>query len=294
MSKPQYRLKGAARRIALIVLAGLTFLTLAAFTIVWWQARRPMVGQPEYVAMGSSFAAGIGLGSAAPGSPSICMRSLKGYPAQVSGMAGLALRDVTCSGSTTQHILDGGQAFLPPQLAAVARQTRLVTITSGGNDIGYVADLMRASAQYGVLGEVLIDNRLPPDERGYARVTANLRRIVQAIRMRAPDATIVLVTYPEIVPPTGTCPSLGVDEQVADRARVVAARLAAATRAAAHAEGVLIADMAAASIGHHACSSTPWVYGVAPDKGTAFHPNPAGARATALTVMATLDDPEMK
>ena len=52
--------------------------------------------------------------------------------------------DVSCSGATTAHILKrwGG---LPPQIDAVTPAARLVTVTIGGNDVGYVGGLMAAS-----------------------------------------------------------------------------------------------------------------------------------------------------
>jgi hypothetical protein len=75
----------------------------------------------------------------------VSMRSTNGYLHLLAGMTGISLVDMSSSGSTTQHILRGGQMFLGAQLAAIGHATRLVIITSGGNDVGYIGDLMSAS-----------------------------------------------------------------------------------------------------------------------------------------------------
>ena len=75
------------------------------------QGRRKPRGTPQYVALGSSYAAGIGLGKRAPGSPVACFRSVNDYPQQLARILGLSLVDVTCSGATTKHVLLGRQYF---------------------------------------------------------------------------------------------------------------------------------------------------------------------------------------
>jgi lysophospholipase L1-like esterase len=242
----------------------------------------------EYVALGSSFASGIGLGPREPGSPMVCMRSTQGYPQQLARMTGLSLVDMTCSGSTTKHILRGGQVFLGPQLAAIGANTRLVTITSGGNDVAYIGDLMFAAGMAGPLGKLLWKGPKPLDQREFAKVGENFARIVAEVRRRAPAAKVVLVSYPTVLPPQGTCDALGLDPEMVALGGQVAARLDEATKAAAERSGALFVDMGAASIGHDACSSVPWINGAAPREGAPFHPNHAGARATAEEVFKAI------
>jgi lysophospholipase L1-like esterase len=242
----------------------------------------------EYVALGSSFAAGVGLGPRQPGSPLVCMRSTQGYPQQLARMTGLSLVDMTCSGSTTEHILRGGQMFLGPQLAAVGANTRLVTITSGGNDVAYIGDLMFAAGRAGPLRKLLWKGPKPLDQRDFAKVGENFARIVAEVRRRAPAAKVVLVSCPTVLPPRGTCGALGLDPEMAERGRQVAARLDETTKTAAERSGALFVDMGAASIGHDACSSVPWINGAAPREGTPFHPNQAGARAAAEVVFKAI------
>ena len=99
----------------------------------------------RYVAMGSSFAAGPGLPTRVPGSPRRAGRSSGNYAHLVARALGLDLQDVTYSGATTSDILRPSAGGQPAQLDAVTADTRLVTITAGGNDVGYLPRLTLAS-----------------------------------------------------------------------------------------------------------------------------------------------------
>ena len=275
-----------AGRIAKLVVGLVALSALAIFGFLYWQASEKPVTDGQYVALGSSFAAGIGLGPRAPASPVQCFRSTGGYPALVAQRTGLRLVDMSCSGSTTEHILHGGQMLLGPQLAAIGPQARLVTITSGGNDIGYVGDLMAASGSMGPLAGWANGPIKSAADRPYAKVAANLEQIVRQVRKRAPKARIVIVSYPALMPREGNCAATGVSNAQADISRSVAARLVAVTRNAAAASDVAFVDMDALSVGHDICSGSPWVNGAAPGTGTAFHPNAAGVAATAAQVDA--------
>lgn len=274
--------------IAVIAGCAVAAMAFAVVGILFYQGKRTPRITGQYIALGSSFAAGIGLGPREPGSPFVCMRSTAGYPHLLARMTGLSLVDMTCSGSTTEHILHGGQVFLGPQLAAVGPQTQLVTITSGGNDVRYIGDLMFASRSAGTIGRVFWKGPKPIETRDFAKVKDNFVRIVEAIRARAPAAKIVLVGYPAVMPAEGLCAGLRVDAKMADLARAVAARLDEATRAAAALSGAIFVDMGALGASHDACSAEPWINGAAPDFGTAFHPTAAGAKATAEAVFKAI------
>lgn len=261
---------------------------LTIFALLYWQGSRKPATDGEYIALGSSFAAGIGLGPRAPGSPVHCFRTTAGYPALVARRTGLRFVDMSCSGSTSEHILDGGQLLLGPQLSAVGPQAQLVTITSGGNDVGYIGDLMAASGGIAGLAGWLNGPARPAADRPYDRVTAKLEQIVREVRIKAPSARIVLVSYPAILPEQGNCAATGVSDAQAQISRDVAARLAAATRRAADEEDALLIDMAALSKGHDVCSQSPWVNGAEPAHGTAFHPNTEGSAAVAAGIIEVL------
>lgn len=280
-----------AKYIFLGSLAVLVISALGGIAVLAWQGNRAVDTSGEYVALGSSYAAGIGLGDRAPHSPIVCMRSVAGYPNQIATLLKLKLVDMACSGSTTAHILDGGPVFLPPQLSAIGPKTKLVTITTGGNDIGYIGDLTVTAGNFGPAGKWIYGDVKHGNARDYAKITRNFVKIVGRVHKAAPAAKIVIVNYPAVLPPTGNCAALGVDDRQAEISRDVARRLDVATRNAATQAGVIFVDVAAASAGHEACSTAPWVYGAVPDKGTAFHPNAAGAAAVAALVVQAIQYP---
>lgn len=258
------------------------------------QIRTPPVPNAYYVALGSSYAAGLGLGPRAPGSPIVSQRSVNGYPQQLARLLRVpSFTDMTSSGSTVQHVLHGGQMGLGPQIDALGPDTRLVTLTAGGNDVGYVGDLVamayrNAGGAIGTVVGMVWNRERATDERPFDRLGNELRTLLREIRRRAPKARIIVVTYPAILPATASCPALGISNQQAALMRSVADRLAQTTREAAIAERSTVVDMAALSNGHDACGSAPWVNGFRPQTGSAFHPTLEGARATAQAIAAAI------
>jgi len=67
----------------------LAAVSLAALLVLVWQAKRRPDTSGQHVALGRSFAAGMGLGPRDPGSPFVCMRSANGYPRLLARAAGL-------------------------------------------------------------------------------------------------------------------------------------------------------------------------------------------------------------
>jgi len=98
----------------------------------------------RYVALGSSMAAGPGIPPAAKDAPLRARRSAANYPHLVAQRLRLDLVDVTYSGATTAHVLTDAQHGTPPQVEVLDGSEALVTITIGGNDVGYVPMLTRA------------------------------------------------------------------------------------------------------------------------------------------------------
>lgn len=98
----------------------------------------------RYVALGSSMAAGPGIWPPVIGGPIMAQRSARNYPHLVAKELGLTLVDSTYSGATTAHVLRDRQYGTPPQIDALDGSETLVTVTIGGNDVGYVPMLMAA------------------------------------------------------------------------------------------------------------------------------------------------------
>lgn len=238
----------------------------------------------RYVSMGSSYAAGPGTGEIKPGTPARCGRSQANYATLLAQRLHLDLVDATCGGATTAHIL-GPWNELPAQLDAVSPETRLVTITIGGNDVNFVRNLYGAEcAGKAVTAEArarCTPSRLP-GEADWAKLAANLRAIVRQIRAKAPAARVIFVDYQTVVPRGRTCPAVPFDTAGLTTMRGQAARLAAVTAMAARGEGAEVLHAGALSRNHSPCDAQPWMVGspgTAP--GTPYHPNAAGMRALA-------------
>lgn len=260
---------------------------------LYWQARQKPVGKPTLVALGSSFAAGLGLGERVPGSPFVCQRGLASYPRQLASMRNLSLVDMTCSGATSRHVLSGGQVFLSPQIDGLSPETQWVTLTIGDNDIGYVGDLSlmaggNAPTFMGWAIRHLWGGPKTEQERDFAGLRINLQAILATIKQRSPRARIIVATYPAILPASGTCARIGLTSAEADMMRQVSDKLSTLTVAVANEAGAIPVEMHRLGAGHDACSREPWVNGWYDVAGTPFHPNMAGARATAVAISAAM------
>lgn len=112
-------------------------------------------------------------------------------------------------------------------------------------------------------------------------------RVLRAAR-EPPHARIVVVTCPAILPPSGTCPTLGINDPDAVVMRQAGDMLAEVTRASAKEAAVILVDMAQLSLGHDACAETPWINGAVPAQGAKFHPTMVCASATAEPIRTAL------
>ncbi|MGA5086833.1 ricin-type beta-trefoil lectin domain protein [Streptomyces pseudogriseolus] len=243
----------------------------------------------DYVAMGSSFAAGPGIPPLqSSDGASACGRSDVNYPSIVAREIGADLTDVSCSGATTAHVLRDPQGTRPPQIQAVTPDTRLVTITIGGNDVNYLGSINAYSCQAsGGSGCPAVDR--DAIERTFPELPGRIADIVRAVHAVAPQARVHLVTYFTLLPDSGTCAVAPLTDEQAAYERSIAARLAAATADAATATGATLVDLAGASRGHDACSADPWVESYRPAQGrSTYHPNEAGMRAAAGLVRSAL------
>lgn len=253
----------------------------------------------RYVALGSSMAAGPGIRPRAAGSPLRAARSARNYPHLVAERLGYDLVDVTYSGATTANVLCERQHGAPPQAEALDGSEHLVTVTIGGNDVGYVPLLFAATAPpllraLPVIGNALREMLDPAArERELAAIGASLREVGQTLRTRAPQARIMFVDYLTLLPPAGT-PAPPLPDDVADLARHVADRLAYSTAEAARDTGCEVVPAAQASRDHHGWSADPWTVGTGsllPWRPKPFHPNADGMRAVADLVVEAVSRP---
>ncbi len=255
----------------------------------------------KYVAMGSSYASGPGVTVSADRPPNRCQRSVDNYAHQLARKRHLDLIDVSCGGATTENIL-GPWRELAPQIDAIKPDTRLVTVTIGGNDVGFVGGLMAASCEDSpeptpssvatmCKGLRAYAQKHPqafvtvPTEAAWTKLEGNLDRIAQEVRHRAPQARLIFVEYIRVVPEAGSCATVPLSGKVAAQARATALRLAQLTAAAARRAGAGLIQTRKLSRGHDACAKDNWATGFVPRPGAtqvvAYHPDLAAMTAIA-------------
>ena len=240
----------------------------------------------HYVSLGDSYSAGEGL--PAPVQP--CGRTPGAYPALVADRAGLIGSFHACNGATTAEVLDDEQApGVGKQIDAVTSDTDIVTVSIGGNDIGFrrvMTDCVLASLPCTRLADQVT--------AALAALTPRLLAVFAEIRLRAPHARLLVVGYPQLVvdpgsATTGACAGMTLDENRWVRQEGDA--LNAVIRAAAATSGAVYVDAARPFAGHEACTPQPWMEGVnLTDIVSSFHPNAAGQEQLARLVLAQLPD----
>ena len=252
---------------------------------------RSMPASAKYVSMGSSFAAGAGIGPMQAGSPERCNRTTNNYASLLAARMDLALTDVSCGGAKTDHIL-GPWDELPPQIDAVTADTRLVTITIGGNDVNYVGWLFASGCKLGIsMRPGPCPSGPPPGDDVFAKLDSNLRTITTEVRRRAPNAKIVFVQYVTLVSDSA-CPLEAIMPEDARVAKNIASRLSTVTDTAARDTGAIVLRTDSLSASHTPCSAQPWANGLHADydmtKGAPWHPNAAGHAAIAEALSAMM------
>jgi hypothetical protein len=235
----------------------------------------PLKAGPGYVALGDSYSAGLGAGDYLP-TGTDCRRSGRAYPVLwASAHKVTTFAFAACNHARTSDVLSG-------QLGTLGAGTRLVTLTVGGSDAGFVG-VMTTCALGGT-------SRCLSAVAG-ARATMDrslgdsLDRLYSAIRNRAPAARVVVLGYPHLYHLRGVC-EIGLQDSAraaindgVDHLDAVIAR-----RAAAH--GFTFADVRAAFAGHEICSRSPWLHSVdvlAPTES--YHPTAPGQSLGYLPVL---------
>jgi lysophospholipase L1-like esterase len=254
-----------------------------------------------YVALGDSYSSAAGVQPFVPGSPPACSRSQLNYPHDIAAATGADdFTDVTCSGARTSDFFASQSPGVAPQLDAVTKETKLVTMTIGGNDGGAFSGILNACVSASLTSGSIFGN---PCQQKYGstfndivadQTYPNLVNALTAVHKKAPSATVVILGYPRVLPDTGVpaCyPSMPIS--MGDVPYVVdwAKTLNSAVEKAAVETGSRYIDMSASSFGHDACQlpGTRWIEPLSnPINASPVHPNAAGEAAMAEQTLAQL------
>ena len=160
----------------------------------------------RYVALGDSFAA-LGPVDAPTSGPAGCLRSSLNYPSLVAAGDEIGeFVDVTCGGAQTRDMTTSQIPETPPQFDALTPDTDLVTLSIGGNDIGFGA------IAGCVAGTPRAETGAPCRDRLEQSVTDALDALPDAldsvytsIAERSPGARVITTAYMPLVPDHGGC-----------------------------------------------------------------------------------------
>ncbi len=292
-----------ARTVAIVVVLGVLVAVVAVLVARSETTPTPpaVAGEPPptgYVAMGDSYTAGPGIPTQIPAPPG-CERSDRNYPRRVAAALGEPLRDVSCSSAGTVHLsapqpVAGGPN--PPQLDALQRNTAVVTLGIGGNDIGF-GEIVQGCVAVLPFGSPCHDRYVGPggDEIS-RRIAATAPRVSAAlaeIHRRSPRARVFVVGYPSILPDRGfgCWPLLPFAFGDVSWLREKEKELNAMLASTAEAGGAVYVDTYGPSTGHSACvlPHDRWVEPVVPMSAAApVHPNARGMEGMARAVLAVV------
>ena len=161
--------------VALLALLGLLVGPLPAYA-----------APPTLVAIGDSYGSGVG-SFLYYNDGTDCHRSPFAYPSQLAAATGLSLTLAACSGATTEDVLN-------KQVDLISDGTDYVTISVGGNDVGFNSVITQCALP-GWLGRcsVTIEAGLRVLR---TELPAQLTKVYKAVEENAPDATVVVTGYP--------------------------------------------------------------------------------------------------
>jgi lysophospholipase L1-like esterase len=229
----------------------------------------------NYVAMGDSYSSGVGTGSYTL--DSACKRSVYAYPylfTQKHTIGSFAF--VACSGATTSDLI-------AKQVPALNASTNLVTMTIGGNDIGFASLIEQCT--------------LSNCATALVNTTANLKTTLgpaldsafSDVRNAAPNATVVVLGYPHVFSTASCFGTLGISSTEEKDANALADALDSLISGYAAKYQFTYESALVPWTGHAVCSSSAWLNGLnLLNTGESYHPNRAGHSAGYLPLVTAV------
>ena len=257
-------------RLLTVLLLGLTPLVVAL-------SPAAQAATVRYVALGDSYASGLGSGSYIASSGS-CDRSTKAYSALwAAAHAPASYTSLACAGAKTGDVIS-------TQLGALNSSTTLVSITIGGNDVGF-SDVMVNCVIWSTSTCVNKVNAAENDAR--TNLPGELDAAYTAIRAAAPNARVVVVDYPRFYH-VGVWYCIGLSDTARSKINEGADVLDSVIQSAAARHGFVFSDVRSAFVGHEICDSSSWLHSVDwTDVSQSYHPTATGQASAYLPVFTT-------
>lgn len=226
----------------------------------------------EYAALGDSYAAGVGAGTPQDS----CGRAAGGYPVLVASALGTPLSYQACTGASIADVEHH-------QLGALGRRTRFVSITVGGNDLGFTDVMTEFALPSWVADDSVLDKAL---KIMHQELPGRYDVLFARVRAAAPRAQVVVTGYPRLF--NGQDCSLLTFFSASEMARLndAADQFAQVIEQSCAAAGLPFVDVRDAFAQHEICDPSPWIHDVVWPIDASFHPNAAGQLGYAARVGA--------
>ncbi len=230
----------------------------------------------RYVALGDSYSSGVGAGNYTAESGS-CQRSTNAYSALwAAAKAPASYVSVACSGATTTSVINS-------QVSALSSTTTLVSITVGGNDMGF-SNIMTTCALQGTTQCVAAVQAA--EDKANSQLNGLLNNVYNAIRSHAPSARVVVLSYPVFYQLNTVCVGLSATSRTKINEGINL--IDNLTKTAAQAHGFVFADVRSIFVGHQLCSGDKWLHALNfADLGVSYHPMATGQQLGYLPVFTT-------
>lgn len=241
----------------------------------------------NYVALGDSYASGQGSEHSIAdldASSGACLRYKTAYPNlyATARFIKVNLFSVACSGATAMSVYG-------TQLGALSSSTNLVTITAGGNDVGFSATVSACilpPASYGPLvaagAAAACQNAISAASAAItgAQFAPGLVSLYGAIEAAAPIAKLAVVGYPDLFG-AGACTRVNnyFSPTVQKQLDGLAVQLNAYTAYAAAYVHATFVDVQPAFAAHGLCAANSWINSNVNDLAAVLHPTAVGQLA---------------
>jgi len=242
----------------------------------------------NYVALGDSVAAGIGLPTTSDSSA--CGRTNESYPYQLASLRGDTLKNIACSGATFPEGIIGTQTVnqlaLPSQINQMFSLPRpdIITLTAGANDIHWSDTITKCYT--GVCGTAAQTASIDAE---LVTVGANLASALTQIQnyYKSSPPKVLVTGYYQVFPAStlGCVDLLGISSDELAWGRAQQSKLNDTLKATASKFSFAVYAPIDFS-GHELCTSTSWVQGLADT--APFHPTAAGQTTIAQQIAKLL------
>ncbi|MCW2754674.1 MAG: lipase [Marmoricola sp.] len=236
-----------------------------------------------YAALGDSYSSGLGADGRESGGD--CHRNSRAWAYALQRQHQSKTKLLACAGAT----MSGVEAQLRPMRAFFAQDpgaAQLITVTVGGNDVGFASVLQNCTLHSCTASEQGLSRRI-------AATGPRLAAFYREIHAAQPFADILAGGYPQVVEPRGSSSNLlcrGINGPERDMLNRLSTQLDLTIARAAGAAGIWSVGLAVrqAFLGHSACARTgEWIHAGALKIGgihglispKTFHPKDDGQAA---------------